>query len=306
MTDDPTIAAVFATMNRAQTALSCVEALAAQTRPPALVVVADNVSTDDTVARLNALTKLPFALVVHTMLENGGNAGGVSDAMELAFDRGADAVWILDDDSWPRPDALAAMLAKPLDPDVVRHPLQIDPHTGRFTWPLQARGADGQWMLIEHAEDLPDGDFVPTRINWTGALVTRKVRETIGPVNAGLFIRGEDEEYPWRIEQAGFTQEAATLAIMEHPGPQNIRQWHFAGKSLFFEQGLSDWKLYYKIRNMVWLKRRQSGGFGALTMAAAYAAAAVRFDGIHRLPLVREAVSDGWYDRLGKWNKHPA
>ncbi|MGD7653436.1 MAG: glycosyltransferase, partial [Verrucomicrobiales bacterium] len=86
MTDDPTIAAVFATMNRAQTALSCVEALAAQTRPPALVVVADNVSTDDTVARLNALTKLPFALVVHTMLENGGNAGGVSDAMELAFD----------------------------------------------------------------------------------------------------------------------------------------------------------------------------------------------------------------------------
>ena len=44
------IAAVFATMNRAQTAVACVRALAAQTRPPDLVVVADNLSSDDTVA----------------------------------------------------------------------------------------------------------------------------------------------------------------------------------------------------------------------------------------------------------------
>ena len=51
----PKVAVVFATMNRSATALACVRALAAQTEPPALVVVADNVSTDDTAESLLAL-----------------------------------------------------------------------------------------------------------------------------------------------------------------------------------------------------------------------------------------------------------
>ena len=71
------------------------------------------------------------------MAENRGNAGGVEEAMEIAFAEEADAVWILDDDSWPRPEALAAMLAEPYDDALVLHPIQIDPANGRFTWPLQ-------------------------------------------------------------------------------------------------------------------------------------------------------------------------
>ena len=132
----PSIAAVFATMNRSATALACVHALAAQTRPPELVVVADNVSTDETVAELERLQGLPFRLIVHQMDENRGNAGGVQEAMDLAFAEGVDAVWILDDDSWPRPEALEALIKEPWDARVVRHSLQIDPKTGKFTWPL--------------------------------------------------------------------------------------------------------------------------------------------------------------------------
>jgi len=130
---DPKIAVVFATMNRWKTAAACVRALVAQTHPPELVIVADNVSGDETLAELSALKELPFEFIVHRMEENLGNAGGIHAAMELAFSRGADAVWILDDDSWPRPEALAAMLAEPFDPEVIRHPLQIDPATGKLT-----------------------------------------------------------------------------------------------------------------------------------------------------------------------------
>jgi GT2 family glycosyltransferase len=294
------IAAVFATMDRVATAVACVRALAAQTRAPELVVVADNVSSDDTVAALAGLSDLPFALRIHRMAENRGNAGGVEDAMEIAFAEGADAVWILDDDSWPRPDALAAMLEKPWNPHMVRHALQIDPRTGRFTWPLQVTDGDGGWRLVETLEDLPPGDFIPSRIIWTGALVPREVREKTGPVNGALFIRGEDEEYPWRIEQAGFPQEAVRKAIMDHPGPEDIAHWTWCGKHFFFERGLADWKLYYKIRNMVWLKRRQSGGMRALAMALTYALAASWIDGPHRLPLIWEAARDGWRERLGR------
>lgn len=301
MTHDLTIAAIFATMNRSQTAVACVRALAAQTRPPELVVVADNVSSDDTVAALEALAGLPFELIVHRMTENRGNAGGVEEAMELAFAKGADAVWILDDDSWPRAGALEAMMAKPWDPQVVRHPLQIDPKTGRFTWPLQVSDGKSEWILVDSLEAMPPGNFVRSRITWTGALVPREVREKTGPVNGALFIRGEDEEYPWRIEQAGFTQEAVRNALMDHPGPENIVHWKFLGKHFFFERGLTDWKLYYKVRNMVWLKRQQSGDLRAIAMAVTYALATAWIDGLQRLPLIREAAQDGWRGRLGKW-----
>ncbi len=303
MDKQPRIAAVFATMNRAQTALACVRALAAQTRPPALVVVADNVSSDDTVEQLDNLRDLPFPLIVQRMRENRGNAGGVEDAMDLAFEKGADAVWILDDDSWPRPDALTELLGSELNPDVVRHSMQIDPITRRFTWPLQVADGSGGWRLVDAMEDMPSGDFIRTRIIWTGALLPRKVREAVGPVNGDLFIRGEDEEYPWRFEQAGFTQEAAVRSILDHPGPDNLAHLSVLGKNLFFERGLADWKLYYKVRNMVWLKRRQSGGLKALAMAATYALATAWIDGTQRLPLVWQAARDGWRGRLGKW--HP-
>lgn len=299
-----TIAAVFATMDHAQISLACVRALAEQTRPPDMVLVADNVSSDDTVATLESLAELPFKLIVHRMQENGGNAGGIQEVMDMAFAKGADAVWILDDDSWPRSDALAELLEKPWDPRVVRHALQIDPKTGRFTWPLQVNDGIGGWRLTQTTDELPPGDHIRSRIIWTGALLPKQVRDTVGPVNGALFIRGEDEEYPWRFEQAGFTQEAVRRAVLDHPGPANIIHWRFLGKNFFYEPGLPDWKLHYKVRNMVWLKKQQTGGLRALAMAAVYAFAAARIDGVRRLRQIWDATCDGWTGKLGKWSGH--
>lgn len=295
----PKVAVVFATMNRAATAQACVRALAAQTVPPAFVVVADNISTDDTVESLLALRELPFRFILHRMAENRGNAGGVEEAMDLAFAEGADAVWILDDDSWPRAAALAEMLTEIYDDTVVLHPLQIDPATGRFTWPLQIL-RDGKWELAFSMDEMPQGKRTCSRGVWTGALVSRKIREEVGPVRGELFIRGEDEEYPWRMECAGFAHAAVHTAILDHPGPQNLEMMRFFGKLLFFEKGLPDWKLHYKIRNMVWLKRRQSGGLKAILTALAYAIAAVRYDGPSRLALVGKASLEGWRGKLGR------
>lgn len=299
-TDTIRVAAVFATMNRAKTAEACVLALARQTRPPEWVMVADNVSGDDTVDVLEKLEGLPFKLLVHRMPENLGNAGGVRSVMEMAFCEGADAVWILDDDSWPREKAMEALLEGPWNPRVVRHALQFDPKSGRFTWPLQIDDLNGGWRLVWSENEFPKGRSVRSRIIWTGALLPKEVRDGVGPVNGELFIRGEDEEYPWRIEQAGFTQEAIRGAVMDHPGPDNVVQWKFLGKNLFFERGLAEWKFYYKVRNMVWLKRRQSGDLKAVSMAFAYTLAATLLDGPSRIPLLWRAIRDGWRGRLGK------
>jgi GT2 family glycosyltransferase len=295
----PKVVAVFATMDRHRVAVDCVKSLAAQTRPPQRVIVADNVSRDGTPERLAELSGLPFELTVLRMDENLGNAGGVRDAMDLAFAEGADAVWILDDDSWPRADALATMLEEPYDDSVILHPIQIDPASGRFTWPLQIL-RDRTWNLAFSMDEMPPGKRTRSRGVWTGALVSRKIRDVIGPVCGELFIRGEDEEYPWRMECAGFTHTAVHAAVLNHPGPQNLEMMGLFGKRLFFEKGLPDWKLHYKVRNMVWLKRRQSGGLKAILTALAYAIAAVRFDGPSRLPLIGKASLEGWRGKLGR------
>lgn len=299
------VAAVFATMNRAQTAVACVLALARQTRPPDRVIVADNVSNDETVAALENLKDLPFELKVQRMPDNLGNAGGVREVMEMAFAEGADAVWILDDDSWPRERALEFLLEKEWDPRVVRHALQVDPKTGRFTWPLIVEDAAAGWKLIWDEKELPDGGPLKTKSSWTGALISKEVHERTGPVNGELFIRGEDEEYPWRIAREGFTFEAVRGAVLDHPGPEDLVHWKLAGKNFFFERGLADWKLYYKTRNMVWLKRRQSGTLKAAEMAFAYSLAAIILDGPKRIPLLLRAIRDGWQGNLGIWNDHP-
>lgn len=234
---------------------------------------------------------------------NGGNAGGVAEAMESAYAAGADAVWVLDDDSWPRSQTLAALLQRPVDPTVVRHALQIDPATNRFTWPMWMDAGHG-WQLAFDESELPAGDLVHSKSSWTGALIPRAVRDQVGPVNRELFIRGEDEEYPWRIEEAGFRFEAFREAVLDHPGSTDVLHWQVFGKNLFVERGLADWKLFYKVRNMVWLKRQQNGNFGAIAMALAYALAVSFVDGCGRLPLVWSAARKGWVGELGKWEFH--
>jgi GT2 family glycosyltransferase len=304
----PRIAVVFATMHRRPVAAACVAALAVQSRTPEWIVVADNGSNDDTVEFLRDVANqpgCPFQLQVLEMPENLGNAGGVGVAMDHAFALGADAVWILDDDSIPRPEALEELLRPPWNPRCVRHAMQIDPKTGVFTWPLQVLEPNGTWKLAASFEDMPPGETVRSRIIWTGALVPRTVREIAGPVMAELFIRGEDEEYPLRFEQSGFTQEAVVASILDHPGPDSLRRVSLLGKHFFFETGLADWKLYYKIRNMVWLKKHHQGPIRAVLMALCYGYACARLDGVGRLPLVWEAACDGWSKRLGKWSKHP-
>lgn len=305
MSEPIKIAAVFATMNRKATAVSCVRALAEQTHPPELAIIADNVSSDGTAEALQELIPLPFSLVVHRMQENRGNAGGVQEAMELAFSQKIDAVWILDDDSWPRHDALEKLLGLGWRDDEVIHPIQVDPKSNELTWPMQVLDVASGWHTVHTLREIENQSVLITRNNWTGSLVPRSVREKVGPIMSELFIRGEDEEYPWRFQQAGISQRAVVSSILDHPGPHALKRVSFLGKTIYFEPDLSDWKLYYKVRNMLWLQRRKRGLPAAIALFLAYLGIVSIHDGAHRAPLVLEASLDALRSRLGRWKKHP-
>jgi GT2 family glycosyltransferase len=103
---------VVVAYDRRDLLLAGLDALAAQTRRPDLVVVLDNASTDGTPAAVrewSATHDLPVDLV--ELPRNTGGAGGFAAGLARAVHRhGADAVWLMDDDTVPTPGALAAAL----------------------------------------------------------------------------------------------------------------------------------------------------------------------------------------------------
>ena len=103
----PRAVAVIVTWNRRELLLEALAAIAAQIRPPDTVIVIDNASTDGTPAAVAG--GFPDVRLVSLPVNHGG-AGGFAYGMALALSDGADVIWLMDDDTVPAPEALAALL----------------------------------------------------------------------------------------------------------------------------------------------------------------------------------------------------
>ena len=101
------VAAVIVTYNRRALLLESLAAITAQTRQPDHVVVVDNASSDGTSAAVHSAH--PDVELVN-LPRNTGGAGGFAAGLAAALGAGAEAVWLMDDDTVPEPGALAALL----------------------------------------------------------------------------------------------------------------------------------------------------------------------------------------------------
>ncbi len=295
------IAAIFVTMNRCETARICLDRLFAQTLRPERVIVVNNASSDSTHLMLVEMGNRNGGWIVEiNSNENLGNAGGMEIALEAAFSEGFEAVWILDDDSWPEPEALACLLAADLPDDAIRSCRVVDLVTGALSWPLQVPEQDG-WRLLEADDPLPEGDVIRIRRSWLGALIPRSVYESVGPVEGRFFLRGEDEDYPRRIEQAGFDVFMVASSLLHHPPAGRMNCWEFAGRTVVLESGLAGDKLYYRLRNAWWMTLRDRGTLEAAVVAGMHGFALWRWEDSAKawLPIWWEAARDAFQNRLG-------
>jgi GT2 family glycosyltransferase len=98
--------AVVVTWNRCDLLAECLRAVQAQTSPPERILVVDNASQDGTADLLR--DEFGDVDVVRTSTNLGG-AGGFALGMAEALRQDCAAVWLLDDDTIPRPTALAEL-----------------------------------------------------------------------------------------------------------------------------------------------------------------------------------------------------
>lgn len=293
------VVAVFVTMNRCATAATCLDRLLAQTARPGRVIVVNNASTDGSLAMLR--DRENEWLEVVDSKENLGNAGGIRQAMDKAFGEGCDAVWILDDDSWPEPDALRLMVEADVSEPCVRSCKVVDIKTGELSWPLQIPSKKGFRFVVDTAS-LPDEQVIPVRRAWLGALIPRAVFEEVGPVERALFLRGEDEDYPRRIERAGFPVFLVRDSVLHHPAVGKLNYFRFFGREIVLEQGLEGDKLFYRLRNACWVAKRQDSVFHALFLSFLHVSILCTHSKPFwkHLPIWWEATRDAMMDRLGR------
>ena len=98
------IIAVVVTYNRRELLKRNIACLRLNT-PVSSIVVVNNGSTDGTGAWLDEQEDLA---VIHQ--ENVGGSGGFYRGIQYAYQAGADWIWCMDDDVFPRPDCMELLL----------------------------------------------------------------------------------------------------------------------------------------------------------------------------------------------------
>lgn len=207
-------------------AVDCIRSLADEVRSlgQARVVVADNLSPDDSLPRLaQAIEDNGWGDFVSLMpLErNGGFAFGNNAAVRaaLASDDKPDYVLLLNPDTIVRPKALLSLVGfMDQRPEVAICGCSLEDAEGtlqhtahRFPSPLGeldrgARLGALRRLMKKHADVPPDSPDA-TAVDWvSGAslLVRRQLFETIGLMDEGYFLYYEEVDFCARAASAGF------------------------------------------------------------------------------------------------------
>ena len=199
------------------------------------IVVVDNASGDATADTVRAA--YPSVEVVSTG-ENLGYAGGNNVGMRRAMRRGAEAVFLINNDTWLDPNCVAilveAMSANPgigvMGPMVYTADQRnvISSAGGQIDW----RNADalnvGAGQLDEHQYPAREVDFV----NGCGILVTARAISRVGLLDARYFMYWEETDWCLRLHQAGFGVWIEPAANMIHKASLQVE--HLGPTTLYY------------------------------------------------------------------------
>jgi GT2 family glycosyltransferase len=183
---------------------------------------------------------------------NSGGAGGFAEGLRIALERGADWVWMMDDDAEPHPTALAELMEIADDSRNVYGSLATNSSDTSWTTTL----LDPTPHVVDVADHVPCSARVQS-LPFLGFLIHRDLVERIGLPDAGYFIAADDIEYCMRAERAGAQLIIAGHSRIEHPKSDRYEA-RVLGRQLICLR-LPPWKRYYDTRNRLLIARKYYG-----------------------------------------------
>jgi GT2 family glycosyltransferase len=223
------VIAVVVTYNRQELLSQCIAALRNQTRKPDSILVINNGSTDATEQWLQLQTDIECITQ-----KNTGSGGGFSTGINHAYKNGYTWIWCMDDDGYPKADALEKLLEPETKQLSLRNCAVINKADKKtFVWRTK------NYTTIDEVDcNIIDGVGHP----FNGTLIHRNIVERVGAPRPGLFLWGDESEYYCRITKKNRIP-VITVASSIHYHPASAftyrQDWDYK----------TCWKMYYYVRN---------------------------------------------------------
>ncbi|MGH3500075.1 MAG: glycosyltransferase [Nocardioidaceae bacterium] len=250
MTDERVVAVVV-TWNRRELLAESLAAVAGQTIAPDAVIVVDNASDDGTAAMV--ADRFPDVELIRAT-HNTGGAGGFAIGLSAALaDRGrrreSGTVWLMDDDTVPRPDALHALLdARRRYPGVA--PALV---ASKVVWtdgrdhPMNTPRVKPGVGAAERSAAEMVGCLPVRSASFVSVLVDASVVRERGLPVADYFLWNDDFEFTTRIIRGGRALSCPASVVVH--------------KTRTFGSTDADpgERFFYEVRNKTWLFGRSRG-----------------------------------------------
>lgn len=252
--NQPSVAVIVLNWNNPDDTLACLRSVMALDYPAdrRQVIVVDNGSADDSVARIqSAYPDVP-------LIETGANlgyAGGNNVGIRHALAQGTDFVCILNNDVTVAPDFLGPLVAASLSvsPPAITTPMICEADHPDTIWALGA-DLDGRTAspIRLHAGESRSAwagaapfpvDFAPG----TAMLVPRAVYEAVGLMDEAFFLYFEETDWCLQAHRYGYSVLAVPASVV----------WHKVSAALGTSSPVID---YYMLRNHLRLIGRHWSG----------------------------------------------
>jgi len=257
------ICAVIVTYNRKHLLSECLDALKKQTYNEFDVLIIDNASTDGTFRSINRF--INNRIQYYNTGANLGGAGGFYYGMKLAYEKGYDWIWIMDDDVIPSPTALEELVAPAKEIKNVSFfaSAVYSPKGEAMNTPeISKFSTNGYRFWYSY---LDKGLVRLAHATFVSLLINRYAIAKCGLPCRDYFIWGDDTEYTMRIigkygaaymvgksKVVHKRETASTLSIRKESNPNRIKMYYYMirntllnAKTYFGKRSLKNFKKTY-------------------------------------------------------------
>lgn len=267
----PSVFVLILNWNGWQDTVQCIESLKSLTYPNYEIVVLDNASTNDSVARIREAH--PDVILIETGA-NLGFAGGNNVGIRYALDEGADYIWLLNNDTKVFENTLEAFVAageENQDIGILGSPIyeMNEPEV------LQTWGGGRINMWLGRATRCKQGE-TPDYITGASMFVRRTVFNTIGLLDDKFFMYWEDADFSLRAAKHGWKLYVEPRARVLHKESASVglKSYHqfrmYTESSLYFFDKHSSYSLLSKSSSILFRLTKRLTRFDSSGLRAIY------------------------------------
>jgi rhamnopyranosyl-N-acetylglucosaminyl-diphospho-decaprenol beta-1,3/1,4-galactofuranosyltransferase len=241
------VVAVVVTRHRRELLDDSLKSIAAQTHPPAHLIVVDN-GPEESARDIVESCPLPSTYLLSH--RNLGGAGGFALGMLHALAMGAEWVWCADDDGRPADDTVLATL---LTEAQLRGLAEISPVVANIDTPEKLAFPLRRGLTWKRSAAELGTDFLPGIASlFNGALFRASTLDVVGVPDYRLFFRGDEVELHRRLVRSGLPFGTCLRAAYLHPdGSEEFKP--MLGGRFHAQDPENEIKRYYTYRNRGYL-----------------------------------------------------